>query len=283
VLAFLWMMASLLFYALWRRRDSAPLLSLSLLSFLLALLSKETAAVLPFLVAAVELLYFSARINRRYRFSFLSHFAILILYLLLRRQVLGAGEQAGEPFPLAVSAVALPFTLVTHALGKLVLPLSLSAEYDGPLPRNALSGYAILGLVVTLALAYSAWRWRKARLYGLGVAVLLIGFVPILRSRPSWDMGAERFLYLPSLGLAMVLTHLLLAMARRPVAVRAEGESSPAMAQTMLVVLFLVVAFYSTQTISRNRDWANEQILARKTAVSAPSIPEPICGWPISS
>lgn len=305
MIASFWIFATMTFYALARKESSQSMLRLSLLSFLLALLAHESALVTPLLVAAVELLYFSSRRGKGMsdRLSPLPYFAVLVLYLLLRHNIMeNAQPPAGQTPPGDVSALALPLSLIAASLGKLLLPLSLSTEYTGPLPKSLFNPWALAGLAAAGGLIYSALRLHRSPLYSLGALWLVVGLLPAMRFSPTWDLGAERSLYLPSLGLILIVVQLLRSLswsrkgpnlgsggARSSTEPHGEREHSGAVKaggtgkgkprtagaapRVGFFLFLLILAYYSTQSLTRNLDWKNEQVLARRTAAESPSSP----------
>jgi hypothetical protein len=168
--------------------------------FLFALLSKEPAVMILPAIAIVA--WRSPR--RLWLAGGLS--AAAGVYLTLRVSALGglmAGGADRQKIGLA-DGFATALELVARYAAKLVLPLGLSAVYDvtpGVRPLLAVCGLAVLAAAVALA-----WRFRRDRAVLLGLALLALPLLPALYVPVLGDgLMADRYLYLPSAGAALLL------------------------------------------------------------------------------
>jgi len=240
----------------------------SLISFLLALLSKENAVAVPALWVLTDCLAGRPKgISRRRRgYELLAVTGVLGLYLLLRIRVLGVlmepGAIAAVDNPIAqfpttqrvVNAVAL----LGKYLGLFGYPARLSADYSAPQipPVEGLTDVRfLLGLAGVSLLAFLALRgWRRLAplAWGIGFAgasFFLVSNLPF----PVGTIFAERLLYLPSAGLCAAAGSLeALAATKRP-----------RLARTVAVVL---LALCFAGTVRRNRDWRDDFSLFRSAA-----------------
>lgn len=86
-----------------------------------------------------------------------------------------------------------------------VLPYGQTIDPDVRVSTSLLDPVAILGLIALLGLAAAAWRFRKRwPLACFGVFVFLLLLAPTSSVVPILDPMAERRVYLPFLGLALV-------------------------------------------------------------------------------
>src|SRR5262249_49338457 len=98
--------------------------------------------------------------------------------------------------------------LLAKDLELLLLPARLQADYDFdalPATTSLADGslwLAALAIAVALAAAWLAAR-RDARV-ALGVVWIPIALLPVLQIVPHHEIFAERYLYLPSVGFALV-------------------------------------------------------------------------------
>lgn len=186
-------------------------------------LSKENAAVAPALIVWAWML----RINRpsrsrAVRFG-LAWLLVFVLYAPLRIIVLHPYERLLSTAPVFVGENLLTVRLtaisaLTDVARLLVFPLTLRADYspaERVAVRTPLDGRFLLGLLAVVIWALlMRFFWRRGRrmeTYGLGW--IAIAFLPIANLLyPSGVYVAERTLYLPSVGLALVaggvLSHL---------------------------------------------------------------------------
>lgn len=99
-------------------------------------------------------------------------------------------------------------SLYVYMMGKLVWPVGLSADY-APDYSNVLSApwaLTILAIVVGL----QAWLGWKSHVGALGVAIFWLGLVTVSNLIPLYRPMADRFYYLPMVGVAIQVTALLL-------------------------------------------------------------------------
>ena len=208
--------------------------------FLLGLGAKEIAVTLPALLVLLRLVEpaagdadpgpgdrtdarFAARLARALRLDAPLHVAMaagLVAYLVLRTWVLG-GVIGEDPAPVFLGLGRLDRTwtalsVLPVAWGLLIAPVRLAADWDpGVLPVvpfPAVSGW--LGLAVLgglCALVGVGWRrGGRARLAAVGIAFVVVARLPVSNLVvTSGVLLAERTLFLPSVGMALVAAAVL--------------------------------------------------------------------------
>lgn len=143
-------------------------------------------------------------------------------------------------------------------IGTFLFPAGLNLDWDFPISRNILDHGAIFGLVVLVALAAAAWRFRsRFPLAGFGYLLFLLLLSPTSSILPIKDPVAERRMYLPMLGLLLILVDLVsrLKVDRKILA----GAS----------VLVLLVA--AAVTHARAEVWSNPVSLWEDTVRKSPN------------
>jgi tetratricopeptide (TPR) repeat protein len=295
LLATLWSLVSLICYVLAKRCGSFLYLAAGLFSFMLALMAKESSACLPLIIAVLEFGPFKSLLQRRddrkkgraripdkpSPAALLLYLAILIVYLLLRRDVIGTSTSTYPGYaPGALGTIGLPLSILAGYVFKLVFPFRLNGEYDAPVPDSFIDPHVLAGLAVLAILIFIFIRYRRRPDLTLGIAVFLLGLGPVSNLVPIGEISAERFLYLPSLGFALILGSLFAsALSAKFPAVRQTSfgennfrfnKSSP-LPGVLAVVLVAVVAAFAVRTVTRNMDWKTDEILFAKTAEAAPN------------
>ena len=240
-----------------------------------ALLSKESAIVLPALFLLTDLFQYRAFPEKRYRKDAL-HLAaphllytgILLLYLAWHWHLLGGlGVPAIDRLDNPLVALSLPLRLLNATqilfryLGLLLLPVQLSADYSFAalsLTRQLWSVDLLLvslGLLVLIGLLWATWR--SAPWTAFGLAWILLALAPVANILlPIGTIMAERLLYLPTAGFALALASLL---AHR-------RFYRPALQICCYLLLFL----YASATITRTRDWRDDFTLFERTVQVRP-------------
>jgi tetratricopeptide (TPR) repeat protein len=94
-----------------------------------------------------------------------------------------------------------------------ILPFDQTADYTIALSRTPLDHGAIFGMLALLLSTVAAIVWRKRyRLASYGFFVALIFFLPTSSFYPIKDLATERRLYLPMIGLLLILCEVLVRL-----------------------------------------------------------------------
>ena len=252
----------------------------SLAALVLALLSKENAAVTPALLAVLGLaLWMRARAHgetaaRVQRLSFLvaAQLVLVAIYLfLLRPAVLGRSLTGAAP---------IGGSLVTQWQSSLAQWPSQLLWLFAPLRSNTSDAVrvvtswgdpAVLG-GVALALGSAAacvWlAWRGHALAAAALAWIWIGFLPTSGLTPLLHARAERNLFLSIFGAALLVAIALAALAR----IRAP--------RVAVVALGLLAALaLSQRTWARSPDWRSTEALFSRDVTNDPRHREGRVNW----
>lgn len=242
------------------------------LFFILALLSKESAAIFPFLLLAVMLLRpmpedSSEESEAPRRDVYLRRMlpvavtaVIVVIYGLLRLTVLrfGSGGDSTAPgFGVRLVDAGQAFALYIRLI---FLPTGLHMErtLDGVPGWAALVGYVLMAGCVALAI-YGLRTGRRR--VALGMAWFLITWFPISGFIPINAPMAEHWLYVPLAGFLWAMVELVAEPLRRS----DSGRRAAAVAVYAVFLLFLGL------TLDRNRDWKDNVSLFRATLRENPN------------
>ena len=203
---------SFLAYLAWREpgRHRGAWLAASLACFALALLSKETAVVLPGLIFAYQWFDSDAGSwSRRLRQSLeqaAPFLLLLIPYFAARYHALGSLANPTGARPLSWVLLTAP-SVGWFYLRQLLWPFRISEFYDLSLQRH----FSLLGVVApalaVLALLGTAWIAGSRRVKFL-IAWLVLPILPVVAAVAffdSYDYVHDRYLYLPSVAFAILL------------------------------------------------------------------------------
>jgi hypothetical protein len=215
---------SLLAYVQSRRNPARALVwrMVALISFALALLVKETALILPALLIVYEWLFGMERQNPLTAKSFLAwcgatagriwpYFFLAALYVPARMHALKGFNHLMTP----LSAPQLIFTwpsLIGFWIRHLLWPAGLSSFYDFPpvLHPTAVNFVlpALFDVACGLLLLAFARRHRTIAFFAVWLTLPLIPLLDI-RIFHAGDFAHDRYLYLSSMGLSILLAMLL--------------------------------------------------------------------------
>jgi len=285
VLAGVFFFGALLLYLRYREGRQATTLLWAFVAYVAAILSKESAIVLPAVILALDWLMPAGSGNGAggekttwYRAALpacAGMAAVAGLYLVVR--YLAVGQLTRVPFtevenPMAF-APGLPrwltrLYLLTVYLRLLVWPVSLSADYSfNQIPL--IQSFGDLRNLVTLTAALAGlvllvWSYRRARMlcFGLVFAATTFSLTANLII-PIGTVVGERLLYIPCFGFCMVVAWA----ASRAASVWDHPRARLAM-QYALVVL---TALYSVRCVARNADWRTELKLMESAARVSPN------------
>ena len=242
------------------RRRTAWYLA-SLLGLGLGLLSKETAIVLPLLFVAYD--RYRGTEGRRVRY-YAGAFAVAGAYLIARVLVLGQlGPDRAYYGGSVWTSLLTSVTILASYVGLLLAPVRLSAMRSTTYPsiRSPFHPSFIVSAVVVGSLFVAASRLVKvSRGASFGILWIVVTLLPVLNLVPIYELIAERFLYIPSIGFCLALGIALDAMFRRKGALRVVA----------LGLTGLTVAVYLVLAMDRNADWRDEITLYTRTAEDSP-------------
>jgi len=260
LLCALFFFLSLLSFRRYGESGNRRFLRRSLVLFLCSLLSKPMALTLPFVLLLMDHLA-SGRITRKALREKIPFFALSLVFVVIA--VLA--NQPGDTPP-AAAALGLPalvfqkaavalFSLAFYLL-KILLPFKLAAVYPytekiAGLPPVLLYAAPVVFAILAAAAVLALKRSKKV-FFGLGFFVLTL--VPILQlvSLPGNTIVADRYTYIPGLGIAFLAGLLLTGDFR--------AKLRPAKV-LLPIALGAVILALSVSTFGRCRVWKDDRSL----------------------
>lgn len=241
------------------RRDRPLAYVASLATAALAMGSKETALVLPVLLAGLEFVApIEGRSLRAVVRAVVPHVLFAGLFVLRLLTLRATIFEASPIFPEDATVLTRVWTAASAGvayLGKMLWPVGLDAEFE-PAIVEAPGFVEIAAIGVALAFVGAAIGLRK-RHGGFAFGVLLAAatwFPASSLAFPIGEIAAERYLYLPSAGLSLAAVALVPRRFAKP---------AVWVALPVLVVSIVV-------TIDRNRDWRSPFVFHEVTARTSP-------------
>lgn len=232
--------------------------------FVLAMLTKESALVLPLLIAAYVFIFLKKEDRKKVLFPFLMLAGSAFLYSGLRVFLLG------NPFSKTLSLIneagifqrlyTLPRIIFTA--GRLIIaPFALQSEYHFVV-QSFRDPYVWLGvpfLILIFALTYKFLKPRKHTVFFL--CWFLIGLLPysnILIPLHATFMG--HWVYFSSMAAAALISMAIFNI-REPRKIR----------YLVAVVLMVMVPFYAIKIMERNKEWADPFLLYQRDVEREPN------------
>ncbi len=247
--------------------------------YLLALLSKESALCFFILIPLTS--YFFKNASRKQLSNvFISLALCTFIYLIIRSQMLGS---IYKPTPIPVNdnslvgahssmeSISTAFYILGYYIYKFIFPFALASDYSfnqiplvsilNPLAFTSIILFALMGFY-----SIKLFRHKNPVSYGILFYFFSIGMVSNLLFLLGSTM-AERFMYMPSLGLIVLCVYLLDKMLYRNTKNQASLETKNASPYPSKVFLFLIISIsilFSIKTYSRNKDWKSDFSLFSK-------------------
>jgi tetratricopeptide (TPR) repeat protein len=276
VIAFLFGAGSLYLYVLTRTEGRGPrariaLLVGSLVSFALALLSKEMAILVPLWIVLCHLALWSTGWRAAVK-ALVPYAVVTAAYVAFRFTVVDVGVPGQLPgVGVATTAMSAPITILRYLVW-MIVPTDQSAYVQNPYVTGLTDPRFFLGAASLALIAVVAWRWLRAtpsKQAAFFAAALAVSFLPILnfvRVAAPEDMGAvmaERFAYFPSFPFFALIGLCAAAIERR-------FAERPWVMTGLLAAAIVAVGAEGFLTVKRNPVWHDEPRLFEDALRAAP-------------
>ncbi len=234
------------------------LLFVSILFYFAGLLSKEMIITFPVVIILFDfvyrkkpILYFKENI-----IAYASFAVVTIVYLLLRyitlKDVVERETYAYFYQMDFVTITATMFKTVPLYFKLLFVPINLLYHYNGTIPdsNSFLELNVIFSIIFTIAvIVFSVIFYKHNSVVSFCLLFFVVSLLPVMNIIPTMNLMAERFLYMTSFSLAIVIAYLI---------VKNYNEKSNFQIIVFSVVLVLILSFL---TYERNKDWKNNDVL----------------------
>jgi len=260
-LATFFVLSSLLLFARFRQSQKPAWASrsywLALLLYPLALLSKETGFVLVGLLPLMDFLLlsnaksFKVRVGQTMGATW-TFIVIAIIYISLRATVLNFNNSfnfynANNAFTTHPSIRLMTFSkAMVQYTGFLFFPYQLRVERAFPWAQSFMEWDVIAGAVLIGLMLFAAFKfWRSKPLISFGIGWFFIAIAPASNVFVAINSVLyEHFLYMPMIGIALIVASLSLDFAQKH-----------NMVPTLLKISALIAVIFCAINIHRNLDW----------------------------
>jgi tetratricopeptide (TPR) repeat protein len=237
----------------------------SIFSFAIATLFKEPALTFPIMLVAYDYLFNKPdKTIIRGMKIYIPYIIISGGYLLIRDHALGAFSPA-ENYPdlSTYQLIINVFPLFRKYVTSLLWPFNLNVWHTFHPISSLTEAEGMISLVVTVIFSVAVVAaYRKNRVALLGLSLFVIPLLPVfyingIGGKPF----AERYLYLPSAGFAVLLA-VFWSWVR--------GKFPHTGRKIMTTIFVVIVGLYSFGTVDRNNIWKNELTLWSDTVRKSP-------------
>jgi tetratricopeptide (TPR) repeat protein len=244
----------------------------SLISAVLAMLTKENAFTLPFAILLFE--FFFLRVKKQLSINFRDYRIILLIAALLGILIIIPSKfsfSIFKPIPpmnghaytiTPLNYLLTQFSVIVKYIQLLFLPINQKFDYDFPIAitffeiRTLLSFLVLLSLIILAVISFKRYRIISFGIFWFFLTLSVeSGFIPIN------DVIYEHRTYLPSFGFFLIITsglYYLLWNKHKHIAIS---------------ILVIIIASNSWLTYERNKVWKDELSLWNDNVAKTPNLP----------
>ena len=272
ILAALFILTSMVCYHQWRQKGEIKWLVLMLVSTLAAITSKEHGFLMIAIMALQETYYYfttkTFSWSERKKWIAFGSVAILSLGMWMVRSSITGPTASHELWANVGSADRMATSVRTSAeyIGLHLWPFPLSADYwIDEVPIVGFGNVKVLfGVFVILGMLSLAYYFRrKLPVASWGILFFFLMLLPVSNFVfAAGFLKAERILYIPSIGLILLMSVLLTKV------LDLKSGRIPG-----FILLGLFILLFTWRTWTRSGDWKNNYALAVATLQTSPNSP----------
>ena len=240
----------------------------SVISVMLAILTKENAFTLPFAILLVEFFFFR---TKKYSINFKNYRLILLIAAFLgiilifpfkySFSIIKPISPTGHPeFVITpVNYFLTQFSVIVKYLQLLFLPINQNLDYDFPISNNffriiTLGSFLVLASLIILAI----YLFKKHRIISFGIFWFFLTLLIESSIIPINDVIFEHRTYLPSFGFFLILSSVTAVLYMNY--------------KTLTIFIWAVIAVsYSLLTYERNKIWKDDLTLWNDVVKKSPN------------
>ncbi|MDD2890475.1 MAG: tetratricopeptide repeat protein, partial [bacterium] len=231
----------------------------AILSFILALLSKEMAVMFPFILILYDYSLGQTDAPKQkekilYRYS--PFFIISLAYIWFRFHArnLGSFTESGTDLYLRILTT---FKSIVLYFKLLILPFNLYMDRTIPAATSILNPDVLVSIVLLLIIGTGViYAYKNFKIIFFGAFWFLIFFIPTSNILLSLTRSMlEHWMYFPSVGFFMILATGIVKLLEMP--------SLSKLKYIIISVFSAVIIMYAGLTIKQNRVWKNEFTICR--------------------
>lgn len=185
-----------------------------------AMLSKETSAGLPFLVAAIAR-WHGRRSNKQVAGFAALYLLPMLLYASLRLLLFPDFIPTGGFSYFGSTPVSHRFytmlAVVSHYCSNMLWPWPYIFDYSKPsVPHTTsfLDGMTLAGVAILVCMLFLIFRHKHSRnapFLAIGATWFTVGLLPVSNILPTGSLMANRFLYIPAMGFSLLIIVFLVS------------------------------------------------------------------------
>lgn len=265
VLYALFFIASLIAYLYYLDKKQIKFYFLSLLLFILSLLSKGQAVSLAVSLLAVDFLFERKLLDKKVILEKIPYFILALIFGIIAIYAQKEGNALhGEESYAFYKRIAFAGYAFSQYIIKLFIPNNLSAIYPYPdIINKTVPAYYWLFLIPSLLTVYLFFYFLKRnKVYAFAIAFFIINIVLLLQLIPVGSaIMADRYAYIPSIGFFIFLSYALFQ----------QIDKTPKQALTTKIFIGIYIIFLTTLSFNRCKVWQNSMTLWDDTIEKSPA------------
>ena len=277
VLSMLFFLLSLIWYIIYREKSGKRqglLYVSSMIAFILALLTKSVAVILPLVLIALDFCI-APKLNRKNLKNLLIDtipfiavaFVFVLLTIYSQSMTTGGGRTSylnGSPFDTLVTM--LPVFI--RYLKLIFWPADLSAVYAPAIKSGIDIEVALAALLLLLIVALGIFLYHRRRDLLFWLVLFFIGLLPVSQIVPIVTLMNDRYLYFPMLGAAAFIANISF------LAINKAQKINPFVRTAVGITFLLLLGHYLMETYNRIPVWKDENTLWEDAVRKVPESPK---------
>lgn len=230
----------------------------SLISYSLALFSKEMALTFPLIIYCYEWVCLrKEKINLK---SLLlnplniGYIGVTMLYSYIRFYSFKNSAEIDLPqWSLIERLLTIPWLIISY-FKHIIFPIILSADYEIVPIQSLYSISFVIPLIIVISILFFSVKNKKVI---FGIVFFCVALLPVLNIAPISRTFAERYLYIPIVGLIIATESIF--------------STIDYLKRYLLIILYFLIILYSFGTIKRNSVWREQRSLWFDTVKKMPN------------
>jgi Tfp pilus assembly protein PilF len=221
--------------------------TLSVALFFIALLCKESAMALIVIIPVYQYFVVGSLWGRFWR-RYVPFLVVAAVYMVVRTVIVGGILEEKQLELTVYEGLINASPIFMRYIFKLLLPINLSVLYTFTPYSSILDPLVVLSAAGTLLIAALVFVFRRRRVVIVGISLITIPLLPVLYA-PLISRGgfADRYMYLPSVGFALIVSYVGIGIYSR---------LSTARYRTFFVgAVSIVLILYAVGTVYRSATW----------------------------
>ena len=225
----------------------------SLVSFVLALLSKELGIILPFLLLLGCIIIRGEGENQTKISNYkktIPFFVVLGIYIVLRLTILNfSGHSTGTPPPL-YSRLLTSAEAFVRLIGLLFIPTKIHIEKRIPFSTGLFQPSTLISIIILIIIGVAAYKLRRhSKIVSFGIGWFFVALIPMANIMPINATIADHWLYLPSFGFLLAVVGGISDL------LKSKSKSDAPIGRIFILVFALAVIIFSILTVKQNTIW----------------------------